>query len=224
MAPHALEVVAWTTLALGGACALAILVDELLLGRRQAMTVMNLVHPVTALYLGPIWLWAYLRRWRAGASEDRAARDTWEVAGAVSHCGAGCTLGDIAGEWIVWAALATSTIAGATLYPEILLDVTLAWGLGIAFQYFTIVPMRRELRGLSGVLAAIRADTLSIAGFQVGLLAWMALSERVIWSPPLQIDAPGHWAMMQVGMILGAATSWPVNRALLARGWKEPME
>jgi Domain of unknown function (DUF4396) len=107
--------------------------------------------------------------------------------------------------------------------PEILLDVPLAWALGIAFQYFTIVPMRRELRGLPGILAAIRADTLSIAAFQVGLLAWMALSERVIWSPPLPIDGSGHWATMQAGMILGAATSWPVNRALLKRGWKESM-
>ena len=41
-----------------------ILADEFLLGHRQHMGVMNLVHPVTALYWGPVWLWAYLRNGR----------------------------------------------------------------------------------------------------------------------------------------------------------------
>jgi Domain of unknown function (DUF4396) len=27
----------------------------------------------------------------------------WEVSVSDSHCGAGCVLGDICGEWIVWA-------------------------------------------------------------------------------------------------------------------------
>jgi hypothetical protein len=41
------------------------------------------------------------------------------------------------------------------------------------------------------------------------LFGWMALSQDVIWRPPLPIDSSGHWFMMQIGMTLGFLTSWP---------------
>jgi hypothetical protein len=242
--PGWLEAVAWMSLGLAFASALVILLDELVFGHRQMMGVMNLVHPITALYWGPVWLIAYFKRGRrmsrrvldaraeelerAGVEPEQLEREDeergirrWHVANAVSHCGAGCTLGDIAGEWIVWAT--GWTIAGATLWPEILLDFPLAWAFGIAFQYFTIVPMRQGVGRLEGLWLAVRADTLSIVAFQVGLFGWMILSAKVIWQPPLDIDTPGHWFMMQIGMIAGFFTSWPVNRWLVARGWKEKM-
>jgi len=232
----------------GIASALAIAIDQFVLGYRQQMAVMNVVHPVTALYLGPVWLWLYFTRGRRSSKKwiDREAdrlrqravdvgalkREAsateegrlthWNVADAVSHCGAGCTLGDITGEWIVFAT--GWTIAGATLYPELILDFVLAWSLGVAFQYFTIVPMREDVGRLRGLWLAIRADTASIVSFQVGLFAWMILSAKVLWSPPLPIDSTAHWWMMQVGMILGFATAWPVNRWLIRRGWKEKMD
>jgi hypothetical protein len=208
------------------------------------MGVMNLVHPITALYWGPVWLVAYFARGRRmsrkvvheraerleeeGVSAEVLEREAWDegirpwhVANAASHCGAGCTLGDITGEWIVWAT--GWTIAGGTLWPELLLDFPLAWAFGIAFQYFTIVPMRERVGRLEGLWLAVRADTLSIVAFQVGLFGWMILSAKVIWQPPLAINTPGHWFMMQIGMIIGFFTSWPVNRWLIARGWKEKM-
>jgi hypothetical protein len=234
--------------ALGIASALTIVVDVLVLGYRQQMAVMNVVHPVTALYLGPVWLWLYFTRARRSSTKwiereaerldqsqvdldalKRQASSTegddltrWNVADAVSHCGAGCTLGDIIGEWIVFAT--GWTIAGATLYAELILDFVFAWTLGVAFQYFTIVPMRNEVGRLQGLWLAIRADTASIVSFQVGLFAWMILSAKVLWSPPLPIDSTAHWWMMQVGMILGFATAWPVNRWLIRRSWKEKMD
>lgn len=87
----------------------------------------------------------------------------------------------------------------------------------------TIVP----LRGLSfgkGLLLAIRADTLAIVLFEVGLFAWMALSHYVLFpGPHLQPTEAAFWFMMQVGMILGFFTSYPVNLFLLKIGWKEKM-
>ncbi|MGH2935175.1 MAG: DUF4396 domain-containing protein [Gaiellaceae bacterium] len=182
----------WIPLGIGFACALAIVVDE---ARRREWSVMSLVHPITALYLGPAWLCAYARGKK------------WHVAHAVSHCGAGCTLGDIGGEWILFA-------LGVTAFGwELGLDFVLAWIFGIAFQYFTAGDLRR----------AVKADTLSIAAFQLGLFGWMALSHYALFSPPLAIDTSTHWFMMQVGMIVGFATAWPMNARLLARGVKEPM-
>jgi len=244
MSSHWLEVVAWVALSLAFASALVILADVFLFGHRQMMGVMNLVHPITALYWGPVWLVAYFTRGRRmsvqvmqrrmeeledrGVASEQLERDDeaddirpWHVANAASHCGAGCTLGDIAGEWIVWAT--GWTIAGVTLWPEILLDFPLAWTIGILFQYFTIVPMRENVGRLEGLWLAVRADTLSILAFQLGLFGWMIFSAKVLFQPPLAIDTPQHWFMMQIGMILGFWTSWPVNRWLIARGWKEKM-
>jgi Domain of unknown function (DUF4396) len=43
------------------------------------------------------------------------------------------------------------------------------------------------------------------------------------WNSPPPIDSSSHWFLMQIGMIVGFATSWPVNRWLLRHGIKEPM-
>lgn len=250
MEPQWLMIVSWVALALGFGSALAILADELLLGHRQQMAVMNLVHPITALYLGPIWVWAYLRDGRRsahdlmrdearrlarggadagelerrGASTEGADFRPWHVANAVSHCGAGCTLGDIGGEWLLFA-VGTPLLGITGSYGwEIVADFVLAWTLGIVFQYLTIVPMRDDVGGVDGIRLAAKVDTLSIVGFQIGLFGWMALAHFVLFQPPLRIDTSGHWFMMQVGMIVGFLTAWPVNRWLVGRGTKEKMD
>ncbi len=42
-------------------------------------------------------------------------------------------------------------------------------------------------------------------------------------SPPRQTDRAAFWLMMQVGMIVGFATSYPANHGLLLRGLEERM-
>jgi hypothetical protein len=243
--PHWLTLVSWIALAAGFGSALVILVDELLPGHRQHMAVMNLVHPITALYWGPVWLWAYFRRGRLSSHRDlheqamrfdgdpeqlrREGASTehlrpWHVGNAVSHCGAGCTLGDIGGEWFLFAIGAPMLGVLGTYGWEIVADFVLAWTLGVAFQYFTIVPMRDDVGKLQGIWQAIKVDTLSIVAFQVGLFGWMALAHFVLFQPPLKVDTSTHWFMMQVGMILGYFTAWPVNRLLVQRGIKEKMD
>jgi len=220
-----LTTVAWIALGLGIMSALAIAADILVLGRRQPMWIMDIVHPVTALYLGPVWVALYLRRWRAPAGEVEHGERHGpvgrpEVANAVSHCGAGCTLGDIVGGWIVFAF--GLTIAGEALFAEYAVDLALAWTLGVLFQYFTIAPMR----GLSlrdGLVTSAKVDTLSILAFQVGMFGWMAVHAKLLFSSEPSIASPEHWFGMQIGMVLGFATAWPVNRWLLERGVKERM-
>jgi len=99
----------------------------------------------------------------------------------------------------------------------------LAWLLGIAFQYFTIKPMR-NLSPVQGLIAAVKADTLSILTFEIGLFGWMALIYYVLFPHPhLKPSEPVYWFMMQVGMILGYFTSYPMNRFLVKWGTKEAM-
>ena len=103
-----------------------------------------------------------------------------------------------------------------------LLDFILAWSFGIVFQYFTIAP-RRGVSGMKGIWIAIRADTLSIASFQLGLFAGMAIYNKLIWDPPLPHDSAVYWTMMQLSMILGFFTAMPVNAGVISKGWKEEM-
>jgi hypothetical protein len=241
-------VASWLPLGLGLASALVILADEFVVGNRQHMWVMNVVHPVTALYWGPVWVWAYIRNGRKSgfrvmkeeaqrilrtgvdvqewASKSTSADDLrpWHIGNAVSHCGAGCTLGDIAGEWMLFAVFGSPLLGVAGTYGwEIVADFAFAWTLGVVFQYFTIVPMGNAGK-LQGIWQAVKVDTLSIVAFQLGLFGWMAISHFVLFSSPLPIDTSSHWFMMQVGMILGFFTAWPVNRWLVRSGVKEKMD
>lgn len=215
------------------------------------MKVMNLVWPITALYFGPLALEVYLRsgrkgskahharmmeevkrelkqeRWvrgqveppAAGAGEAPASRE--QAAVGVSHCGAGCTLGDIAAEW--WVFLMGLTFAGGVFPTRILLDFLLAWTLGIAFQYFSIGPTRGLPVGAT-LVQAIKVDTLSIVAFQTGMSAWMALTYYVLFpSPHLEPNSAVFWLMMQVAMMVGYVAAYPVNAYVLNAGWKEKM-
>jgi hypothetical protein len=246
----------WAMLGLGFASALAILVDELLLGYRQQMAIMNLVHPITALYWGPVWLWAYFTRGRESSTrwahreaerlleecDDPAAKADelrqqgistgarnlrpWHIGDAVSHCGAGCTLGDILGEWVVlmFALTWLGEWSGHRLPAELVLDFAAAWTFGILFQYLTSAPMTGE-KGIRGVLGAVKVDTASIVAFQIGLFGWMAIFMLVIWPHHgIAIDSPDFWFQMQIGMMLGYCTAWPVNRWLVSKGIKEKMD
>ena len=226
-----LVVLAWVSLAVGFLCALAIVHDILGRGFRQRMRVMEVVWPVTALYAGPLALWGYhrygrpkTRRWLAEhAREQPPEKSGWATVGVgVSHCGAGCTLGDIIAEFAVF--FLGLTIAGQTLFAEYVGDYVLAIALGLAFQYFAIAPMR-DLGLRAGLVAAAKADIASLTAFEVGLFGWMALTSLVFFPSPhhLHPDSPVYWFLMQVGMCLGFLTAFPVNAWLIRRGVKEAM-
>jgi hypothetical protein len=228
MPPTWLTVVAWISLASSLACAGLIVADIFLRGHWQRMWIMDVVWPLTALYSGPLGLFAYRRwgrtnsrRFRPGAGH--ASHYGLRVAVAISdtHCGAGCALGDVIGEWALF--VGGATIAGVTLWPEYLADFALAFVFGIAFQYFAIVPMR-HLGFRDGVVAALKSDTLSVVTFEVGLFGWMALMFFVFFAhPQLRQDQAAYWFLMQIGMMLGFVTSYPTNAWLIRRGIKEAM-
>jgi hypothetical protein len=104
---------AWISLGIAFFCALVIVIDEI--RHPQKMWIMNIVWPVTALYLSVFGLWGYFRIGSGmtknalhGMSKDQmqrhketsggqASRDpTWQqTAVSDTHCGAGCVIGDI---------------------------------------------------------------------------------------------------------------------------------
>jgi hypothetical protein len=226
-----LEWIAWVSIGVAIACAAVIAVDEA--RHPQAMGVMNAVWPVTALYLGAIGLWWYFRVGRRMARNAAGGHmghmhgggdtpPTWaQSLLAASHCGAGCALADIVVEFSIFAL--GLTVAGSALLASYVWDFAGAWALGIVFQYFSIKPMR-NLTVSAGIVAAIKADTLSIIAFQVGMYAWMAAVHFWLFpAPHLEPVSPVFWLMMQIAMTLGLVTTAPMNRWLVGAGLKEKM-
>lgn len=225
-----LEATASGVLALAVLCA-AVIVGDMIRGPRPRMRVMQAVWPVTALYLGPLALWAYLRLGRPDAadgsgeasagSRDRRQRDRVATALAVSHCGAGCTLGDILAESAVF--FFGLQIAGLAFWPELIGDYTFALLFGIGFQYAALRPMSKA-PACTLLRRAFTIDFLSLTAFEVGLFAWMAFMAFALYpGPHLAPNTATYWFLMQIGMALGFVTAYPVNAWLLRKGIKERM-
>jgi Domain of unknown function (DUF4396) len=228
-----LNVIGSMSLGLAFVCSLLIVIDEI--RYPQKMWIMNVVWPITALYFSVFGLWGYFRAGRRMtkavmsqrsehtrmAEGPRGAPTFTQAAISDSHCGAGCVLGDIIAEFSLFAL--GWTLLGSALYAEYAADLVLAWVFGIAFQYFAIKPMRNLSPG-QALLAAIKSDTLSVLTFEIGLFVWMGLTFFVFFPQPhLRPTEAGFWFMMQIAMILGFFTSYPVNWWLIKAGWKEAM-
>lgn len=137
----------------------------------------------------------------------------------VSHCGAGCVLGDLVGEWLVYGT--STSIGGHSIWAELLIDYGFALLFGIVFQYFSIAPMSGQY-GPKSVWRAVKADVLSLTSFEIGAFGWMVAYQVGIWGYELEMTTWTYWWMMQVGMVMGFATAVPVNWFLIRKGIKEP--
>jgi Domain of unknown function (DUF4396) len=203
------------------AACLFVAADILLMGRRQPMKVMEAVWPLTLLYWGPLGLPFYLSfgRGEPGGMHMHDRVPMWQaVFKGSAHCGAGCALGDFAAEWIVLGL--GLALFGSALAARLTLSFVLAYAAGIAFQYYAIAPMR-GLGFRAGVAAAIKADTLSLVAYEVGMFAFMIYRAHA-W-PGLKPTDWSYWLMMQIAMVCGFFTTYPVNWLLIRSGVKERM-
>lgn len=222
--PRWLEVLSSASLVIAFISMIIVVVD-IFSGHRQKMWIMEVVWPVTMLYSGPLGLWAYYKFGRMSTKEsnqmEKKEKPFWVSTGiGATHCGSGCTLGDIIAEWILF--FFTVTLFGRTIFAAWVLDFILAFLFGIAFQYFTIKPMR-NLSVKEGIIAALKADTLSLTAWQIGMYGWMAIVVFLIIGHEIVKTDPFFWFMMQIAMLFGFMTSYPVNWLLLKKGIKEKM-
>jgi hypothetical protein len=228
MMPQGLHLIAILSLLVGFFSTAVILID--VTRHPQHMAIMNVVWPVTGLYAGPIALWAYFRYGRP--AKDAHTPFSVMVGTGTTHCGAGCTLGDIVAEWLafsvptiaVW--FGWQSIFAEKIFAIWILDFIFAFGFGIVFQYFAIAPMR-GLGFRDGIIAALKADTLSLTAWQAGMYAFMAFAQLYLFGHILGRQAPVNsvefWFTMQIAMIAGFITSYPVNWWLIEAGIKEKM-
>ncbi len=203
--PSWLDALCTASLVLGLVCGLAILID--VLRHPPHMAIMRIVWPVCALFGIVFILWLYFRYGRevaAPAGKKTGAESKMPgtvqpypiiVAKGTLHCGGGCTLGDIIAEWLAFAAPAVAIAFGwqslfeEKTYAVWILDFILAFGFGIVFRYFAIVPMRKLSPG-QGIVAAVKADTLSLAAWQIGMYCLMALLQFKVFEHAFGGQAP----------------------------------
>jgi hypothetical protein len=222
-----LHVIAVISLSVGLVCALLILIDIVAVNR-QPMMIMNFVYPISALYGGPIALLFYyligrkaaLKNVKTGRAQMTMTKNLFWQSAAIGtlHCGSGCTLGDLLAESFI--ASVPVTLFGSRLVGNWTIDFVFALGFGIIFQYYAIKPMRK-ISSSAALLAAIKADTLSLTSWQVGMYGWMAIAFFLIFKHKIPASDPLFWFMMQVGMLLGFITAYPVNWWLIKKGIKE---
>lgn len=244
MIPDWLHVLSIVALLFGALCAVIVLVD--VVRHPQHMWIMNVVWPVTALFGTVLTLWGYFRYGRLATQakardamrHDRKMPSKTEtpfpvmVGKGAAHCGAGCTLGDIVAEWlVVFAPVVAVWFGWHSLFSEKMfavwiVDFIFAFAFGVAFQYFTIKPMR-DLSPGQGILQAIKADAASLAAWQVGMYGFMAFASfhlfRDLLGARLVPASVEFWFMMQIAMLRGFVTAYPVNWWLVSSGIKEKM-
>jgi len=232
MAPLWLNVLGWAAIAAAAVSAGWTGFHVVVRRRRQHMRIMEVVWPRhcpllllrAARHMGiptlrPAGEHRLVRR---APERARLAQPKWAgIATDVSHCGAGCTLGDLIAEWCVFGIGAT--IAGLALLPEYIGDYLAALTLGIFFRYFAIAPMRgpraaqwprRGGQGGHVVTHRLRDRPLRLDG---------ACQQVLFPHPHLSVDSSAYWSLMQIGMVFGFVTSWPANVWLIRKGIEEPM-
>lgn len=202
---------------------------------RQPMKIMEAVWPLTGLWANWLALWAY---YRFGRTKDKMnmnmptgkhemdmnamPRPRWQQSVlSTLHCGAGCTLADILGEWFTF--FVPIFIGSSLLAGQWVLDYILALIIGIFFQYAAIQPMEHLSVG-QGLKKATKVDFLSLTAWQIGMYGWMAIFMFSLWTQaPLSKISWEYWFVMQIAMCIGFLCSLPVNYLLVKAGIKHGM-
>ena len=209
--------------------------------RPQSMKIMNAVWILSALWGSYLALWAYnkfdMKGMDMSGMKDNMEMDMamqgemsmqgmqrpyWQsVALSALHCGAGCTLADIIGEWFT--NYVPVTVAGSQLFGNWVLDFILALMIGVYFQFYAIREMEKISVG-NALARAFKADFFSLLSWQVGMYGWMAIVYFVLFiNEPLPKDTWIFWFMMQLAMLFGFFCAYPMNALLIKLGIKKGM-
>ena len=150
-------------------------------------------------------------------------RPRWQsVVLSTLHCGAGCTLADIVGEWFLF--FVPVAIGGSILAGTWVVDYLLALAFGIGFQYAAIRGMVRTLPRGEAIRRAAKADILSLTAWQAGMYGWMAVAIFALnGGEAMPRTSFVFWFTMQVAMACGFLVALPVNILLIRAGIKKGM-
>lgn len=212
VAPAWVTVVGWIVTGLGVLVALFILADIYLGRYRQPIPAMEAVWAITAIYAGPLALWAYLQwgrpsthLWRQQHPGSPNVGRPAHVALRTSPGGAASFIGHAIAVPIV---METGiTIAGRAVWPMILLIAVFALPLLIAFEHHALTLCGDSASAGRRWWRAVRISVPAILAFDVGMGAVMVLVAFVLHYGH---STMAFWLLMWIGMLLGFVTAYPL--------------
>ena len=204
--PDWLTPVAWAFVALAVVSAVMIAFDIYGRGHRRRTAASELVWIASALYLGPFALVVYARHSARAAAvaaqtEDVGSEEPVTVAGLPG--GGASAVAHLIGVPLVLAS--GLTIAGIDLWVMIIVIGVLA--MVLLFLYERAASRTAPAGGLT-VGASAAAAVLTVLAFDIGMGGWMLLLHFNEFMPPATDAA--FWMLMQLGIVLGLITGYPV--------------
>ena len=189
----------------------------------QSMAIMNIVWPLTGLYFPILGIIAYYKLGKEKQNNDTHHshnKPFWQsVIISTTHCSAGCSLGNIIGAPIVF--LTGLILFNNELATTMIIEFILAYIFGLMFQYFHMeIKHENPIKDLKN---AIKADTLSLIAFEVGMFGFMIIAHLTIKNNLLEPNKIEYWFIMQIAMLIGFFTSYPINWYLVKKGIKHAM-
>ena len=213
---------------------LALVLANLVSHHKPSMKIMGPVWVLTGLWANFLGVWAYFKLGRPKNSVRSSIMNgrnsvgvsvkppKWHsIALSTLHCGAGCVLADLTGEWFTF--YVPVSIGGSLMAGSWVIDYVLALFFGFFFQYFAI----REMEKVSSRTAwkkAVKADFFSLTAWQAGMYGWMAFAMFFLFKGTTFTRTSWiFWFMMQIAMFFGFFVSYPVNALLIKAGIKKEM-
>lgn len=215
---------------------LIILLDIFKNPQRQMM-IMNIVWPLTGLYFPILGLIAYYRLGKEKEidhmshqhdhhhdtmhhHEHHSNKPFWKsVVVSTTHCSAGCSFGDLIGAPVVF--FTGLLFFNNQMVTEFIIEFILAYIFGLMFQYFHM-EIKHDHPGRD-LVDAIKADTLSLIAFEIGMFGFMIIMHLFVSPTYMQPNHVEYWFLMQIAMLIGFMTSYPINWYLVKKGIKHAM-
>lgn len=219
-APTWVTVFGWIYTGAGLLFAAWILTDTYAGGFRQRVRAMEIVWPITAIWSGPLGLWAYYRwgrpataKWQSTHGGPTELSMPARVAVETIPGGAASFVGHAIAVPIV--GLTGLTIAGEHVWPMIILIAVFALPLLIGFEYHALtVTIGQQASVGKRLRVAAVISVLAVLAFDLGMGATMLLVAFVLGYSHATI---AFWLLMWGGIMLGFITAYPMVWWLLAR-------
>ncbi len=222
--PGWLTAISWVFVTLAVVSAAAVVYDLYGRGYRQRSRPMELVWPLAALATGPLALTLYYRFGRPRSEKWQREQDTSDEGGLTATAATGNLPGGVASAvaHVIGVPLVVAsglTIAGLDLWAMIAVITVVATALLFAWEYFVSTVPKRGLTSRQGLTVALLVAFVTVLAFDVGMLGWMLLLAFGVEFMPPPSDIAFVF-LMQIGVILGFLTGYPMVAWLLSRGTK----
>lgn len=193
----------------------------------QKMFIMNIVWPLTGLYFPILGIIGYYSLGKTNndshshhSHSHHSNKPFWQsVTISTTHYSAGCSLGNLIGAPIIF--LFGITFFNNELATTLITEFILAYIFGLLFQYFHM-EIKHD-HPFADLMDAIKADTLSLIAFEIGMIGFIIIMHLAINNALLQPNKLEYWFLMQIAMLIGFITSYPINWYLVKKGIKHAM-